>query len=125
MLVSVPAMAQQGGLTLTSGSPYSIMTSTPLDAVTWTGGFWGERFGVLSQTSVKSMWQTWQSDEGKGFNNFLIASGEKRGEHHGPPFHDGDMYKWLEAVAAIYAVNKDPQLDQIMDRSTPRSSSLS
>ena len=26
------------------------------------------------------------------------------------------MYKWLEAVAAIYAVNKDPQLDQIMDR---------
>ena len=116
MLVSVPVMAQQGGLTLTSGSPYSIMTSTPLDAVTWTGGFWGERFGVLSQTSVKSMWQTWQSDEGKGFNNFLIASGEKRGEHHGPPFHDGDMYKWLEAVAAIYAVNKDPQLDQIMDR---------
>lgn len=26
------------------------------------------------------------------------------------------MYKWLEAVAAVYAVNKDPELDKIMDR---------
>ena len=92
------------------------MTSVPLNTVQWTGGFWGERFGVLSKTSLQSMWQTWQSKEGKGFNNFLIAAGEMQGEHHGPPFHDGDMYKWLEAVASVYAVNKDPQLDAIMDR---------
>ena len=45
-----------GGLTATSKSQYAIMTSTPLDAVTWTGGFWGERFNVLSHTSVQSMW---------------------------------------------------------------------
>ena len=62
------------------------------------------------------MWETWQTKEGKGFNNFLIASGEIEGEHHGPPFHDGDMYKWLEAVAAVYAINKNPELDKIMDR---------
>ena len=116
MSVFMPSMAQQGGLTRTDDSHYSVMHSTPLNAVTWNAGFWGERFAVLSKTSVQSMWQTWQSDEGKGFNNFLIASGEKRGEHHGPPFHDGDMYKWLEAVAAVYAVNKDPELDRIMDR---------
>ncbi len=105
-----------GGLTSTGKSQYAVMNSTPLDAVAWTGGFWGERFGVLSHTSVQSMWATWQTDEGKGFNNFLIASGEKQGKHHGPPFHDGDMYKWLEAVAAVYAVTKDPELDRIMDR---------
>jgi DUF1680 family protein len=92
------------------------MNSVPLTSVKWTDGFWGERFDVFSQTSVQSMWETWQTKEGKGFNNFLIAAGEMQGEHHGPPFHDGDMYKWLEAVASVYAVNHDPQLEAIMDR---------
>ena len=92
------------------------MSNVPLTSVEWTGGFWGERFGVFSKTSLQSMWQTWQSKEGKGFNNFLIAAGEMQGEHHGPPFHDGDMYKWLEAVASVYAVSRDAELDAIMDR---------
>ena len=92
------------------------MSNVPLTDVQWTGGFWGDRFGVLSHTSLQSMWQTWQTKEGKGFNNFLIAAGEMQGEHHGPPFHDGDMYKWLEAVASVYAVTHDAELDAIMDR---------
>ena len=29
--------------------------------------------------------------------------------------HDGDMYKWMEGVASVYAVNKDPELDKLMD----------
>ena len=103
-------------ITSTGHSQYAVMSSVPLTSVQWTGGFWGERFNVLSQTSVQSMWQTWQSKEGKGFTNFLIAAGEQQGEHHGPPFHDGDMYKWLEAVASVYAVTHDAELDAIMDR---------
>ena len=95
---------------------YAVMDEVPITSVKWTGGFWGERFNVFSHTSVQSMWATWQSDQGKGWNNFLVAAGEKKGEHHGPPFHDGDMYKWLEAVAAVYAVDHDPELDKIMDR---------
>ena len=92
------------------------MTSVPLSSVQWTGGFWGDRFNVFSHKSLLSMWQTWQSKEGKGFNNFLVAAGEQQGEHHGPPFHDGDMYKWLEAVASVYAITHDAELDAIMDR---------
>lgn len=106
----------QRGLTATANSPYAVMTSTPVNAVEWTAGFWGDLFEVFSKISVQSMWETWQSEEGKGFNNFLIAAGEKEGKHHGPPFHDGDMYKWLEALAAVYAVTKDAELDKIMDR---------
>ena len=108
------AMAQNGITNANGGE--ARMTSVPLTAVQWTGGFWGERFDVFSKTSVQSMWETWQSPQGKGFNNFLVAAGEKQGEHHGPPFHDGDMYKWVEAVASVYAVTKDPQLEAIMDR---------
>ena len=108
--------AAQGGINATARSSHAAMASVPLGSVKWTGGFWGDRFQVFSHTSVQSMWQTWQSKEGKGFNNFLVAAGEQQGDHHGPPFHDGDMYKWLEAVAAVYAVNHDPELDAIMDR---------
>ena len=111
----MPVAAQQNGITDTRNSKFAVVNSTPIDAVKWTDGFWGERFGVFSGTSVQSMWETWKSDKGHSYNNFLIAAGEKQGKRHGPPFHDGDMYKWLEAVAAVYAVNKDPELDKIMD----------
>ena len=115
--VSGAAVAQSGGLTDMSHSKYSKMVNTPLGAVKWTGGFWGERFDVYSNTSLQSMWATWSNpDISHGFRNFEIAAGTCEGEHWGPPFHDGDMYKWLEAVAAVYAVNKDPELDALMDK---------
>lgn len=75
----------ENGITDTGKSKYAVVSSTPLSAVRWTGGFWGERFGVFSGTSVQSMWETWKSDTGHGWNNFLIAAGEKREsatDHH-------------------------------------------
>lgn len=116
LMASHPVMAQKNGITDTQKSKYAVVSSTPVSAVKWNGGFWGERFGVFSGTSVQSMWETWKSDKGHGWNNFLIAAGEKKGKRHGPPFHDGDMYKWLEALTAVYAVNKDPEVGKIMDR---------
>jgi DUF1680 family protein len=47
----------------------------------------------------------------------LIAAGELHGEHHGAQWNDGDFYKFLEAVCAVYAVTRDPQLKQILDES--------
>ena len=91
LAVSTTAMAQQNGITDTGKSKSAVASPTPLSAVKWTDGFWGERFGVFSGTSVQSMWKTWKSDKGHGWNNFLIAAGEKKGKRHGPPFHDGDM----------------------------------
>ena len=116
LAVSTTAMAQKNGITDTGKSKFAVVSSTPVSAGKWTDGFWGERFGVFSGTSVQSMWETWKSDKGHGWNNFLIAAGEKKGKRHGPPFHDGDMYKWLEALTAVYAVNKDPEVGKIMDR---------
>ena len=104
------------GLTETTHSPHAVMHDVPMGQVRWTDGFWGQRFDVFHHNSVPGMWQTWQDPElSHGFRNFEIAAGDCTGKHDGPPFHDGDMYKWLESVAAIYAVTHDPQLDQIMD----------
>lgn len=91
------------------------MVNTPLGATRWTSGFWSERFETFHKASIPSMYETWRSKEGKGWNNFLVASGKMEGEHHGPAFHDGDMYKWCESLAAVYAVTKDERLNEIMD----------
>ena len=49
------------------------------------------------------------------FQNFRIAAGLDTGRFRGPSFHDGDFYKTLEAVAAMYASTKDKKLDAWMD----------
>ena len=123
-ITATTATAQ--GLTDMSRSRQAKMHNLPLGATRWTGGFWGERFGMLSTTGIWDMWDTWNTpwetidDLGlhgsNGFRNFEVAAGTVVGKHHGPPFHDGDMYKWLEACAAVYAVTKDPAVDQLMDR---------
>jgi hypothetical protein len=97
-----------------------------MGTVRWTGGFWGDVFDTMHGTGVWEMWNTWNTPwetldaDGKhgshGFRNFEVAAGTVKGKHHGPPFHDGDMYKWLEACAAVYAVTKDGELDELMDR---------
>ncbi len=120
------ASAQTKGLTDMSKSRQAVMTNTPLGAVKWTGGFWKDRFDVLSSSGIWSMWDTWNTPwetldaNGKhgshGFRNFEVAAGTVKGVHHGPPFHDGDFYKWLEACAAVYAVTKDPKIDALMDK---------
>ena len=118
--------SQEKGLVEMSISTEAKMKNTPLGAVKWTGGFWGDRFGILSQTTIWDMWDTWNTPwetldkkgahGSNGFRNFEVAAGSVQGKHHGPPFHDGDMYKWLEACAAVYAITKDPKLDALMDK---------
>jgi len=80
----------------------------------------GERFDVCARTMVPNLWSIFQSDkDSHSWSNFLIAAGEGKGldgKHHGAPFNDGDFLKWFEAVAQVYAVNHDPELDKLMDR---------
>ena len=116
-MVALTIQAQSSGLVDMSHSRYAKVVNTPVGAVRWTGGFWGNRFQVLSTAGIWDMWNTWNNpDVSHGFRNFEVAAGTVKGVHHGPPFHDGDMYKWLEACAAVYAVTKDPKLDALMDQ---------
>ncbi|MBQ4388287.1 MAG: glycoside hydrolase family 127 protein [Prevotella sp.] len=122
----ITATTTAQGLTDMTRSRQAVMQNLPLGATRWTGGFWGDRFNVLSTTGIWSMWDTWNTPYetidalglhgSHGFANFQVAAGTIKGKHHGPPFHDGDMYKWLEACAAVYAVTKDAKLDALMDQ---------
>jgi DUF1680 family protein len=104
------------GLSDTSASPHVVVRSVGLADVTWTGGFWADRFETCRKDMLPAMGRIMEGTEHSQFlENFRIAAGLAEGRHRGPAWNDGDCYKWLEAAAAVYAVTKDPQLDRQMD----------
>lgn len=116
IIICVNNFSQNRGITNTSVSKFTKMIATDVDAVHFTSGFWAERHYIFKDTMILSMWKTLNDTTlSHSFQNFQVAAGELTGRHHGPPFHDGDFYKWLEAAASVYAVTKDPKLDALMD----------
>lgn len=106
----------QNGLVNTQASPYAKLTSVGMSDVQWTKGFWAERFAVCRDAMVPQLWKIYTSDTiCYSFKNFKVAAGIDTGRFRGPSFHDGDFYKTLEAVAAMYASTKDTKLDAMMD----------
>lgn len=115
ILFSQNVMAQNG-LVNTQASPHAKLTSVGMSDVQWTKGFWAERFQVCKDSMVPHLWATYTSkDMCYAFQNFRVAAGLDTGRFRGPSFHDGDFYKTLEAVAALYASTKDKKLDAMMD----------
>ncbi|MBN2213843.1 MAG: glycoside hydrolase family 127 protein [Bacteroidales bacterium] len=107
---------QDHALVNTMKSPYAQLSGVDMDNVKWTNGFWAERFAICRDSMVTGMLGKYMDpDISHGYRNFEIAAGLKEGEHHGPPFHDGDFYKLFEGLAMVYAVTKDPEIDRIMD----------
>jgi hypothetical protein len=103
----------------TTRSPHALMYMPDLGDVKWNGGLLGERFEACRQTMVPHLWKIFRDDnESHAWSNFLIAAGlgqGRDGKFHGPPFNDGDFLKWLEALAQVYAVTREPALDAQMD----------
>lgn len=97
-------------------SPYAVLGEIPVTHVRWTGGFWGLRFECCHKAMIPAMWRILEDDDlSHAFANFRIAAGLEGGVHSGPPFFDGDLYKWLEATASVFAATGDPELDRLMD----------
>jgi DUF1680 family protein len=101
----------------TSVSQFARLRPLDINDVRWTQGFWAERFETCQREMIPNMWRLLNDPQiSHAYENFLIAAGLKEGRHRGPKWNDGDFYKWLEAVAYVYGVTKDEQLDQQMDQ---------
>jgi len=117
LFLMLNAVAQDKALVNTANSPYAKLHSINMSDVTWTRGFWADRFKVATETMVPNMWAIYNDPKiSHAFKNFEIAAGLDTGSHAGPSFHDGDYYKTLEAVAVLYASTKNPKLDKMMDK---------
>lgn len=115
ILLSTTVMAQTG-LVNTQGSPYAKLTSVGMSDVQWTNGFWAERFAVCRDAMIPQLWKIYTSkDTCYAYQNFRIAAGLETGKFKGPSFHDGDFYKTLEAMSAMYARTKDKKLEALLD----------
>jgi DUF1680 family protein len=118
LLGSVAGLRGQSvnSLVNTAESPYARLAGTALDAVRWTEGFWAERFDVAMHSLSPRLMETYLDEHvSHAFTNFSIAAGHAEGAHAGPPFHDGDFYKVLEATASLYAMSRDTAIDRQMD----------
>lgn len=116
LLLSTALLASHQGLVDTSASPHVVVRSVGLGDVKWTTGFWADRFETCRASMIPSMGRLMADTKPSQFlHNFRVAAGLVEGRHRGPPWNDGDYYKWLEACAAVYAVTKDAALDRQMD----------
>ena len=117
ILLTSSIIAQQNALVNTAESPYAKLIPVNVDAVRWTGGFWGRWFDVSKDTMAMNMLHVYENNTlCHGYCNFEIAAGLKKGEHEGAPFHDGDFYKTLEGVISVYALTKNKRLYDELER---------
>jgi DUF1680 family protein len=111
------ANAQNKALTNTALSPHAQLQSVEMGNVQWTDGFWAGRFKACRDSMIPHLWSVYTDPKiGHAYQNFTIAAGLDTGSHVGPSFQDGDFYKVLEAMTAMYAVNKDVQLTANLDK---------
>ena len=97
-------------------SPHGKMTGPALGQSRWTAGFWADRFELCRRTILPSMRRALEDPSNKArLAYFRIAAGLEEGAHEGTNWSDGDCYKWLEAMAHVYGVSRDPELDRQMD----------
>lgn len=97
--------------TNTSRSPHARMGSLEVGEVRIDGGFWGPVHARGLDVTVPTMGDLMFDPEvSHAYENFRIALGETGGEHLGPPFMDGDFYKWLEAATVALSERDDPVL---------------
>ncbi|WES63139.1 glycoside hydrolase family 127 protein [Microbacter sp. GSS18] len=86
---------------------------TPLAAADaqWRSGFWGAVAERTREVTVPSMGRMLDDPAiSPGLTNFRVAAGLEEGVHQGPPFMDGDTYKWLESAIAQLETAPDPVL---------------
>ena len=97
-------------------SPHRTVEPIPVANVKWTDGFWNQRFITCRDKMVPSMWEIMKGTKYKPFlEHFRIAAGLSEGEYHGAKWNDGDFYKWIEAVCAVQAIERDPVWDRRLD----------
>ena len=109
------SIAQQHGIINNSKSPYVKLKSIDMGDCIWTDGFWAEKFKIATDSMVPYMGELLCGDVGHALNNFKIAAGEKEGNHAGMHWHDGDFYKYMEAMSYVYAQTKDAKLLEELD----------
>jgi len=97
-------------------SPNAKMSGVEVHEVKWTEGFWAEKVDLCKRATLPSVEAALLDDHnGAQLINFKIAAGLGQGKNRGTDWSDGDCYKWIEAMAFMFALTGDNELDRKMD----------
>lgn len=96
---------------MTTISPHAPLRPLHAAEARWSSGFWGSVQARTFTATVPGIWRSLSDPAvSPGLRNFRIAAGLEEGTHDGPPFMDGDFYKWLESAIAQLEVAPDDAL---------------
>src|SRR6202789_3103185 len=84
----------------------TVLRSLPFGDAPITGGLWAERQRGNRETTIPV--GAPQPEAGGSFERFKNAAAGQHGTYHGRVFQDGEVYKWLEALAWEQARGEDP-----------------
>ena len=77
-------------------------------------GFMGEYLEKMLKVTILSQYE--MLEKVGTIDNFLIASGKKKGSFEGMVFSDSDVYKWLEASSYALLFSDDKELKEKVDK---------
>jgi len=93
--------------------PAEPLRSLSLTQVRIRDAFWSPR---LQTNHSVTAWANLRQCERTGrIRNFAVAAGRQPGQHQGLLFDDSDVYKALEGIAYVLAVQPDPELEAQAD----------
>lgn len=96
-------------------SPHAKFHPPAMTEARWTGEFWGRRFELVHQNTLPALESGMRCET----NGCLLANfelvGKEGARHEGNNWSDGDVYKWVEAMARVFALTRDAALDRKMD----------
>ncbi|KPC53427.1 glycoside hydrolase family 127 protein [Amantichitinum ursilacus] len=96
-----------------ASSPFArLLPVSPL-AVTLGGQFWGPRQARNARVSLLTQFE--QLEEWGNLDNFRRLQNPDMGPFRGKVFNDTDVYKWIEAVCWVLAVEPSPRLQEKLD----------
>lgn len=99
-----------------SHSPHTQLRPIPYDAVQWTEGFWADRYKQLLSVTLEDSWDLLSDPEaGHVLDNFRFAAKPGSGKYKGTTWQDEWLYKWIEAAACAWRLNRDPLLEKRMN----------
>ncbi|KPK42990.1 MAG: hypothetical protein AMJ65_06965 [Phycisphaerae bacterium SG8_4] len=99
----------------TSKSPHVRLRGIPMQDTELTEGFWADRFELCAAKMIPTMKKAMLGKGSAKLNRIKFMAGLADENPGGTPWGDGDCYKWIETMAHVYNVNKDPAIDKQMD----------
>jgi uncharacterized protein len=109
---ALPPWRDQGVLNL-ANSPYAMLHTVPVRAVTIEEGFWSKRRKTNVERSIPTMRE--QLEAHGRMDNFRRLVGKSSAPQKGPYFSDSDIYKWTEGVGWALQSDDRPELRSVTE----------